>query len=61
MGPTKCRRKMPCFASIWTTSQRKENRILNGEVARGMEPSQPEQEPPYRDRIPAQLEYLRQL
>ena len=41
---------------IPTTSPRKENGLLNGEVARGMEPSRP-----HRERIPAKLVYLRQL
>ena len=36
---------MPCFTCISTTSPMKENAILNGEVARGMEPSLPEQTP----------------
>ena len=61
MGPNKCRCKMPCPPPIPTTNPRKEIWIASSEVARGMEPSPPEQESPHRDRIPAQLEYLRQL
>lgn len=60
MGPNKCRCKMPCPPPIPTTNPRKEIWIVNSEVARGMGPYPPEQESPHRDRIPAQMEYLRQ-